>query len=66
MDGDLSVAVARLKEAFVRYPRRVVLEGCPHCRGPVPVDDHDLFSLTISLGNTGVTLSDREPTAAAT
>lgn len=52
MDGDLSVAVARLKEAFVRYPRRVVLEGCPHCRGPVPVDDHDLFSLTISLGST--------------
>ncbi|MEU4644282.1 hypothetical protein [Micromonospora sp. NPDC023814] len=52
MDGDLSVAVAGLQEAFARYPRRAMLEGCPHCRGPVPVDDHDLFSLTISLGNT--------------
>jgi hypothetical protein len=29
-----------------------VLEGCPHCRGPVRVDDANLFSLTISLGNT--------------
>ncbi|MFG3700643.1 hypothetical protein ACGF5C_22395 [Micromonospora sp. NPDC047620] len=44
--------MAGLQEAFARYPRRAVLEGCPHCRGPVPVDDHDLFSLTISLGNT--------------
>ncbi|MFG3422961.1 hypothetical protein [Micromonospora sp. NPDC048063] len=52
MDGDLSVAVAGLQKAFARYPRRATLEGCPHCRGPVPVDDHDLFSLTISLGNT--------------
>ncbi|MEU5950258.1 hypothetical protein ABZ793_32600 [Micromonospora sp. NPDC047465] len=52
MDGDLSVAVAGLQEVFARYPRRAMLEGCPHCRGPVPVDDHHLFSLTISLGNT--------------
>jgi hypothetical protein len=52
VDVGLSVAVARLQEAFLRYPRSAVLEGCPHCRGPVPVDDHDLFSLTISLGNT--------------
>ncbi|MER7335215.1 MULTISPECIES: hypothetical protein [unclassified Micromonospora] len=52
MDGDLSVAVARLQEAFIRYPRRTVLEGCPHCRGSMPVDDRHLFSLSISLGNT--------------
>ena len=52
MDGELAAAVARLREAFARYPRRAVLDGCPHCRGPVPVDDRDLFSLTISLGNT--------------
>ena len=35
-----------------RYPRRAVLDGCPHCNGSVLVDEHDLFSLTISLGNT--------------
>jgi hypothetical protein len=52
VDGDLIAAVARLQEAFAWYPRRAVLEGCAHCRGSVPVDDHDLFSLTISLGNT--------------
>ncbi|MEU5552120.1 hypothetical protein ABZ738_20320 [Micromonospora sp. NPDC047793] len=52
MDGDLIVAVARLRDAFVRYPDRAVLDGCPHCRGQVPVDGHDLFSLAISLGNT--------------
>jgi hypothetical protein len=52
VDGDLIAAIAQLREAFVRYPGRAVLDGCPHCRGPVPVDDHDLFSLAISLGNT--------------
>jgi hypothetical protein len=52
VDGDLRAAVARLREAFARYPRRAVLEGCPHCRGSVTVDDHDLFALTIALGNT--------------
>ncbi|WP_433288241.1 hypothetical protein [Micromonospora sp. CA-244673] len=52
MDGDLIAATARLREAFARYPGSAVLDACPHCRGPVPVDDHDLFSLTISLGNT--------------
>ncbi|MDG4829060.1 hypothetical protein O7627_07035 [Solwaraspora sp. WMMD1047] len=52
MDGDLIAALARLREAFVRYPGRAVLDGCPHCRGPASVDDHDLFSLAISLGNT--------------
>ncbi|MEW2374964.1 hypothetical protein AB0883_02520 [Micromonospora sp. NPDC047812] len=52
MDGNLNAAVAQLQEAFVPYPVRVVLDGCPHCRGQVPVENHDLFSLTISLGNT--------------
>jgi hypothetical protein len=45
-------AVAALGEAFAGYPRRAMLDGCPHCRGSVRVDEHDLFSLTISLGNT--------------
>jgi hypothetical protein len=44
--------MARVRRAFARYPRRAVLEGCPHCRGPVRVDEDDLFSLTFSLGNT--------------
>ncbi|MFC8298936.1 hypothetical protein [Micromonospora orduensis] len=52
MDSDVMSAVARLREAFVRYPERAVLDGCPHCRGQVRVADHNLFSLTISLGNT--------------
>ncbi|MET7866344.1 hypothetical protein [Micromonospora taraxaci] len=52
MDDDLTVALARLRDAFARYPRRAVLDGCPHCKGDVLVDEHDLFSLTISLGNT--------------
>ncbi|MEV0151246.1 MULTISPECIES: hypothetical protein [unclassified Nonomuraea] len=52
MDDGLAAAVRRLQEAFAGYPRRAVLEGCPHCRGSVAVDEHDLFSLTISLGNT--------------
>jgi hypothetical protein len=52
VDGELAAAVARLREAFARYPHPTVLDGCPHCRGPVQVDDQDLFSLTISLGNT--------------
>jgi hypothetical protein len=52
VDGDLSAAVARLREVFARYPCRPVLEGCPHCRGSVQVDDRDLFTLTIALGST--------------
>jgi hypothetical protein len=52
MDGELEAAVARLREVFARYPRRAVLEGCPHCQGLVPVDEQNLFSLTIRLGNT--------------
>lgn len=52
MDGELTRALERLREAFGRYPVRPVLEGCPHCRGAVTVAEHDLFSLTIGLGNT--------------
>ncbi|MCZ7373996.1 hypothetical protein [Micromonospora sp. WMMC250] len=52
MDDDLTVALAGVRDVFARYPRRAVLDGCPHCRGDVLVDEHDLFSLTISLGNT--------------
>ncbi|SDJ96162.1 hypothetical protein [Nonomuraea jiangxiensis] len=52
MDDALAAAVGRLRETFARYPRRTVLEGCPHCRGPVRVDEHDLFSLTLRLGGT--------------
>ncbi|MEU6076810.1 hypothetical protein [Micromonospora sp. NPDC047074] len=52
MDDGLTVAIARVREVFARYPRRAVLDGCPHCRGPVTVDEHDLFSLSIRLGNT--------------
>ncbi len=44
--------MVRLREAFAGHPRSAVLDGCPHCRGSVRVDDADLFSLTISLGNT--------------
>lgn len=52
MDDELAAAVTRVREAFVRYPRRVALEGCPHCRPRVRVDDETLLSLTIRLGNT--------------
>ncbi|MGC5321539.1 hypothetical protein ACWD8I_16825 [Micromonospora arida] len=52
MEKELTTALAGVRDAFARYPRRAVLDGCPHCRGSVLVDEHDLFSLTISLGNT--------------
>jgi hypothetical protein len=52
VDEELAAAVARLQEAFAGYPRLAALEGCPHCRGSVRVDDENLFSLTVSLGNT--------------
>lgn len=44
--------MARVRRAFAPYPRRMMLDGCPHCRGSVRVDEHDLFSLTLRLGNT--------------
>ncbi|MEU8154123.1 hypothetical protein AB0B94_10725 [Micromonospora sp. NPDC048986] len=52
MENELRAALAGVRDAFGRYPRRPVLDGCPHCKGSVPVDEHDLFSLTISLGST--------------
>jgi hypothetical protein len=58
MDSRLTEALARIETAFAAYPRRAVLEGCPHCRGDVSVADHDLFSLTIRLGNTVGTEAD--------
>jgi hypothetical protein len=52
VDDGLTAAIARVRDAFAQHPRREVIEGCPHCRGSVSVDEHDLFSLTISLGGT--------------
>jgi hypothetical protein len=52
MNSRLAEAIARIETVFAAYPRRAVLEGCPHCRGDVKVADHDLLSLTIRLGNT--------------
>ncbi|MBB6350456.1 hypothetical protein ACWGH8_12750 [Nonomuraea muscovyensis] len=58
MDRDVARAVTRLREVFDRYPRRPVLEGCPHCRGGVPVDEEHLFGLSIGLGGTIGTTDD--------
>jgi len=58
MNSRLAEAIARIETVFAAYPRRAVLEGCPHCRGDVRVEDHDLFSLTIRLGNTVGTEAD--------
>lgn len=44
--------MTRVREAFARYPRRPVLEGCPHCRGRTPVDEEHLFELSMRLGGT--------------
>ncbi|MEW1584895.1 hypothetical protein AB0283_05540 [Micromonospora vinacea] len=52
MENELRAALAGVRDAFGRYPRRPVLDGCPHCEGSVQVDEHDLFTLTISLGST--------------
>ncbi|WP_086819969.1 hypothetical protein [Allokutzneria sp. NRRL B-24872] len=52
MHEDLVTALARVDDAFASYPRRAVLDGCPHCAGETQVHEHDLFSLTIKLGNT--------------
>lgn len=41
-----------LAAAFGAYPRRAVLDRCPHCGPPVRVDECDLFWLSIKLGNT--------------
>jgi hypothetical protein len=52
MNSRLAEAIARIETVFAAYPRRAVLEGCPHCRGDVRVADHSLFWLSIKLGNT--------------
>lgn len=57
VDGGLGIVLAQLGQVFAPYPRRAVLDGCPHCRTSTSVDEHDLFSLTIRLGNT---VGDRE------
>ncbi len=58
MTTRLTEALAQIETVFAAYPRRAVLEGCPHCRGDVRVADHDLFWLTIKLGNTVGTEAD--------
>lgn len=58
MDGDLAAALARLDQVFASYPRRAVLDGCPHCRPSTRADEHDLFSLSLHLGGTVGTRED--------
>ncbi|MFI6783387.1 hypothetical protein [Micromonospora sp. NPDC050276] len=52
MENELRAALAGVRDTFGRYPLRAVLDGCPNCRGSVLVDEHDLFTLTVSLGST--------------
>ncbi|WP_021591206.1 hypothetical protein [Actinomadura welshii] len=52
MDEDLAAVLARLDQVFAPYPRRAVLDGCPHCRPATPVDEDNLFPLTLRLGGT--------------
>ncbi|WP_030432480.1 hypothetical protein [Allokutzneria albata] len=52
MHEDLAAALERVDHAFASYPRRAVLDGCPHCSSRTEVHEHDLFSLSIRLGNT--------------
>ncbi|WP_067706661.1 hypothetical protein [Nocardia yamanashiensis] len=58
MDRVVAAALTDLNRVFASYPRRPVLDRCPHCGPPVPVDEFDLFSLTLKLGNTIGTRSD--------
>jgi hypothetical protein len=55
---EVHASLRRVREAFSRYPRRPMLDGCPHCRGAVTVAEHDLYSLSITIGNTVGTLDD--------
>ncbi len=58
-DALLAAATRGLVTAFSSYPVKEVIEGCPCCRGPVRVaQQHDLFSLALSLGNTVGTVDD--------
>ncbi|WP_067813038.1 hypothetical protein [Nocardia inohanensis] len=52
MDPAIAEALTELGRVFAVYPRRPVLERCPHCGPPIRVDEFDLFSLTLKLGNT--------------
>ncbi|MGX1808204.1 hypothetical protein ACWIGI_21000 [Nocardia sp. NPDC055321] len=52
MNTDLETALTAVSSAFDTYPRRPVLDRCPHCGPPVHVDRVDLFWLLIKLGNT--------------
>ncbi|MVU76898.1 hypothetical protein GPX89_06525 [Nocardia sp. ET3-3] len=52
MDERIVAALEELERVFRRYPRRPVLERCPHCGPPVRVADVDLYWLSIKLGNT--------------
>lgn len=58
MTDGIAAALHDLEQAFARYPRRLVLERCPHCGPPVRVGDADLFWLSLKLGNTIGTADD--------
>ncbi|MFF2551558.1 hypothetical protein ACFVUS_11195 [Nocardia sp. NPDC058058] len=52
MADSVEIALAAVAQAFAAYPRRAVLDRCPHCGPPVRVEDADLYWLAIKLGNT--------------
>ncbi|GAB2551524.1 hypothetical protein [Nocardia heshunensis] len=52
MTEGISAALRDLASAFDRYPRRPILERCPHCGPPVRVAEVDLYWLSLKLGNT--------------
>ncbi|AYF74862.1 hypothetical protein D7D52_14430 [Nocardia yunnanensis] len=52
MTEGITAALRDLSAAFAPYPRRPILDRCPHCGPPVQVADADLFWLSIKLGNT--------------
>jgi hypothetical protein len=56
--AELDAALGRLRAAFAGYPVRDVLPGCPCCKGDVRWAEHDLVSLSISLGNVVGTFDD--------
>ncbi|GAB0108630.1 hypothetical protein JMUB6875_76650 [Nocardia sp. JMUB6875] len=52
MNEGIVAALRDIAQAFASYPRRPVLERCPHCGPPVRIEEVDLFWLSIKLGNT--------------
>ncbi|WP_040810308.1 hypothetical protein [Nocardia concava] len=52
MNEGIAAALRDIAQVFASYPRRPVLERCPHCGPPVRVEEVDLFWLSIKLGNT--------------